>query len=112
MGYKNKSEDEKITNSDCFVFKNSLPSANTTWQNGIEKNADSLRLNIEELCSYAQGRNSQLVLTLARCNLMLADHYYSSLNDKEHEYRKNISEQITCKTELYANTYKKELAQP
>jgi CRISPR-associated endonuclease/helicase Cas3 len=96
-------KDKQTKADECHQFKKGLPSTNPYWQLLMKRNAMQINPYINELTDCVRNGNSQLILTLSRTCLILADHFYSSLS-KEDNYRNNLAPDVMPETELYANT--------
>ena len=92
---------EKVDHVKAYwTFSNGLPVTSQHWQKRVKRIASRL-LAIQQATVAGDWLDNLYVIHVSRLSLMLADHYYSSLVDKQ--------ERVFCnpQTTLYANTNRK-----
>ncbi len=99
-GYENKFDEAEFNKylKYCFVFSDGLPSQSTQWLKETRKYAKKLKEALP-LLEAQEHHFLRAILSYARLSMMLADHYYSSLDFDDKNRLKNRE------LKLYANTY-------
>ncbi|BCG66032.1 MAG: CRISPR-associated endonuclease/helicase Cas3 [Methyloprofundus sp.] len=100
-GYENKFNEAEFNKhlKACFMYSAGLPSQSKQWLKETRKYAKKLKDALPLLLAAQDNHFLRAILSHARLSMMLADHYYSSLDCDDKNRLKNRE------LKLYANTY-------